>query len=155
MEKAVPVMPTRDKGGAEITPTPTARAIVSSRLTNCNVIKNGEAIRLNFVEQMGDPVSVELPFEQAASFILTLPRLLSTALKAQTGSNEMRYVFPLAHWLVERSGDQKTVMLTLRTPDGFEACFGVPLEACRRLGSALGDAPEAVIKYDAAMPNMH
>jgi hypothetical protein len=148
-------MPIRDEDSTDITPTTTTREIVSCRLTTCNVINDGEAIRLNLVEQMGNPVSLELPFEQAASVVLTLPRLLSTALNARTGGDDMRYVFPLAHWLLERSGDQKTLILTLRTPDGFEASFGIPLEACQRLASALSLDPEALIKDDAAIPNMH
>ena len=148
-------MPIRDEDSTDITPTTTPRKIVSSRLTTCNVINDGEAIRLNLVEQLGDPVSIELPFEQAASVVMTLPRLLSTALNARTGGAEMRYVFSLAYWSLERSGDQKTLILTLRTPDGFEVSFGLPLEACRRLASALGHDPEVVIKDDAAIPNEH
>src|SRR5262245_43101628 len=122
--------------------------IVSRRLTTCNVTEDGKAIRLDFTERTGDPVSIELPFEQAESVVMTLPRLLSSAVRGQTGSADMRYVFWLGQWSLEPAMDQKCLILTMRTPDGFEVAFGVPFEACQAMGWALKHDGDAAVDGD-------
>jgi hypothetical protein len=116
---------------------PRAREIVSSQLTTCNVIKDGKAIRLDLVEATGDLVSIEFPFDQASSIIMTLPRVLSAALKVQTGRTDMVYVFTLGKWSLQRESDQKGNILTLRTLDDFEISFDLPAEARRAMGWTL------------------
>jgi len=66
-----------------------------------------------------------------------LPHLLARALVKCTGNDEARYVFELEEWSLERARDQNCVIATFKTRNGFEVCFGVPLEACQSLGSAL------------------
>jgi hypothetical protein len=74
---------------------------------------------------------LELPVEQAESLIMTLPRLLACALRQRI--QDARYVFGLGEWAVERAKGQACLIATLKTPDGFEVCFGIPFEACRSL----------------------
>jgi hypothetical protein len=61
--------------------------IVSRQLTTCTVIEGGKTIRFDLVGQAGEPVSIEMPFDQAESIVMTVPRLLSAALRMQTGDN--------------------------------------------------------------------
>ena len=42
-----------------------SQTVSSSRLTTCKVVKEGRAIRLEFLDDGGQPVSVEFPFDQA------------------------------------------------------------------------------------------
>src|SRR5262245_53312363 len=113
------------------------RRIVSRSLTTCEPTEDGAGIRLGFLDAAGKPVSVEFPFEQAASLIMTLPRLLSAALQARTGSEQSRFVFSLGQWRLESAENSPCLFATLTTTDGFEVTFGIPPEDCVALGSAL------------------
>lgn len=110
--------------------------ITSSALTTCAVINKGQGICLGFLDRAGDPVSIEFPFEQAHSIIMTLPHLLSLALKQQTLDPAARYVFSLNKWTLERMDDE-TVIVTMTTEGGFAVSFSVPLETCKAFGFAL------------------
>jgi hypothetical protein len=111
--------------------------ISSARLTTCDVLRDGKAIRLDLVDQSGADVSLQLPFDQAQAVAMTLPSLLTRALKSLTGSDAARYVFPLDHWTVERTDGSADLLLTLATDDGFNVCFAIPAAACDGLGSTL------------------
>jgi hypothetical protein len=70
--------------------------------------------------------------------MMTLPRLLSKALRQQTRNDTSRYVFSLGRWSIE-SSEQPCLIMTLATDDGFEVSFGIPFETCRAMGWALKD----------------
>jgi hypothetical protein len=121
--------------------------ICSAKLTTCDVLRDGKAIRLDLVDQSGADVSLQLPFDQAQAVAMTLPSLLTRALKSLTGSATARYVFPLDHWTVERTDGSDDLLLTLATDDGFNVCFAIPAAACDGLGSTLtGHARERAAK---------
>jgi hypothetical protein len=126
------------------------RKIVSSRLTTCEVVKDGHAVRLDLMNEAGHPVSLEMSIEQAQSLVMTLPRLVSKAVKVRTGNPHSRYAFPMAEWKLETTAGEKCLLLTLTTPDGFEVTFGIPFSKCQRLGSALTRHGEAASEGNAA-----
>jgi hypothetical protein len=107
------------------------------KLTTCGVLDDGETVRLDFVDPAGDPVSVLFPFEHAEAIAMTLPNLLTRALRAQSGRADARYVFPLGQWLLEGIAVRSSLILTLKTADGFEVSFRIPLDTCRALGWTL------------------
>jgi hypothetical protein len=110
--------------------------IDASRLINCGVTANGETVHLDLVDVVGKPVSLCLPFHQARCLTMTLPQLLTFALKAQTGDDTARYVFTLARWRLEAAADSRLI-ITFGTPDGFEVSFCMTLQGCRELAQAL------------------
>jgi hypothetical protein len=114
----------------------------SERLTTCRVAANGGEVGLEFLDSSGAAVRLDLPVEQAQSLIMTLPQLLACALRQRTGDDAARYVFELGEWAIESTKGQTCLIATLKTPDGFEVCFGIPLEACRSLGWNLLRAAE-------------
>jgi hypothetical protein len=121
------------------------------KLTTCKALGDGEALKLDLIDADGKPVSVLLSFEHAESIAMTLPRLLTQAVKAQTGQDNARYVFPLGPWRLERIEDSHSFILTLATVDGFEVSFRMPHDACRTLGWTLKhEAEEAIASNDAA-----
>jgi hypothetical protein len=107
------------------------------KLTTCVVLDDGETVRLDFVDPAGDPVSVMFSFAHAEAIAMTLPSLLTRALATQTGRADARYVFPLGQWLLEGIEDRQSLILTLKTDDGFEVSFRLPLDTCRALGWVL------------------
>ncbi len=111
--------------------------IESAQLTTCDVTRDGEVVRLKFIDTSGNDVVLNLPFAQAGSLTMTLPRLLTKALKARYGEEESRFVFPLGEWVLEGVADGRTVIVTLKTTDGFEVSFAAALDHCRSLASDL------------------
>jgi hypothetical protein len=105
-----------------------------STLTTCHAVDNGETVMLEFVDEEGRSISVRLPFEHAQSIAMTLPRLLTQAVKAQTGQDSARYVFPLGQWILEEIEGNASVILTLKTEDGFEVSFRISPDTSKALG---------------------
>jgi hypothetical protein len=115
-----------------------SRKMTSSQLTTCSVVKDGGAIRLEFLDGEQQPVSVEFPFDQAQSIVMTLPQMLSKALQRRTRSASSRYAFPLGRWSIESSDEKNSLIVTLATDDGFQVSFAIPFDACRAIGWVLG-----------------
>ncbi|HKA79284.1 MAG TPA: hypothetical protein VKD43_04585 [Xanthobacteraceae bacterium] len=111
--------------------------IDSLKLTTCGVTADGGTVELGFVDSSGAAVCVRLPFDQAEAVVMTLPSLLARALQRRTGKPEARYVSDLGEWSVEGAKAQNCLIVTLKTPDGFEVSFGIPFAACRSLGWTL------------------
>ena len=76
---------------------------------------------------------------------MTLPHVLAYALKRRTGQQDARYVFGLGEWCIEDTRDQDSLIVTLKTTDGFEVSFGIPFEAGRALGFSLQHEAKAAI----------
>jgi hypothetical protein len=127
--------------------------IESSKLTTCDVTRDGEVVRLNFVDVAGNSMSLRLPFEQAGALAMTLPGLLTRALAARYGNDGSRYVFPLGEWLLEGVANGRALVVTLKTTDGFEASFAAPLDMCRSLASDLRRESAAVAAVAPARTN--
>ena len=119
------------------------------RLTNCGTLGGGEIVNLDFFDAEGNPMSLRLAFEHAESVAMTLPQLLTRAVRAQTGQNDARYVFPLGQWFLERIQDRNSFVLTLKTVDGFEVSFRIPLDTCRALGWTLHHEAAEVFEVEA------
>ena len=123
--------------------------ICGVELTTCGILEDGHVVRLDLVDDKGMAISLRLPFEQAQAVAMTLPSLLTRALKSLTGSPNARYVFPLDRWFVELSGQGDGLLLTMATADGFQVSFGLPAEACRGLGLTLAGGPARLAEGDA------
>lgn len=106
-------------------------------LTTCGVRPGGDVIELNFIDETGLRRTLNIPFERAQAIAMTLPQLLTKALRCLTGRTEMRYVFPLTGWRVEAAGDQTSLIMTLAAGSGFEVCFGVTPPVCHDIARAL------------------
>lgn len=127
-----------------------SRKIVTGHLTNCDVADDGNIVRLNLVNQAGYPVSVEMSVEQTAALVMTLPRLLSKAVKARTNDERARFVFPATQWAIESTNEAKCLLVTITAADGFATTFAIPFQGCQDLGSALTQHAQAAITGDAA-----
>jgi hypothetical protein len=108
--------------------------ILSSKLTTCRVTKDGASIELQMLDHSQKVVTLQLPFDQAEAMVMTLPSLLTSALRQWTGDQGARYVFGLGNWALESTKDQNCLIATLTTTDGFATCFGIPFDTCQALG---------------------
>ena len=129
-----------------------SRKVVSRQLTTCDVINEGRTVRLGLINDSGHAVSVEMSVEQAHSVVMTLPHLLSMALKTRTGNIQTRYVFSLDRWSLESTFDAKCHILTLTAAGGFQVAFGVPFAECCAIGWALSHEGKAALDKDEDLP---
>jgi hypothetical protein len=106
-------------------------------LSSCEVAADGGAISLGFVDSAGQPATVTLSLNDAGSLAMTLPGLITKALQARFGDRSLYSAYPLASWAVEQSSDPAQVLVTLRTADGFSACFSVQRQQQSEFGEAL------------------
>ena len=105
-------------------------------LTTWELSSDGRYIRLNFEDQFRRPAKLRLTSAGAQQLIMTLPQLLSRALQAQHGDDSVRAVFPLGRWRVETTAGSKDFILTMMTPDGFEAAFSLDALTIAEMASA-------------------
>jgi hypothetical protein len=119
--------------------------IASSKLTTCGVAADWETVELEFLDQSGAATTLQLPLDQAEAVVMTLPHVLAYALRRRTGKQDARYVFGLGEWCIEDTRDQDSLIVTLKTTDGFEVSFGIPFEAGRALGFSLQHEAKAAI----------
>lgn len=114
--------------------------IEASTLTTCTVVDGGDRLSLGLVDADGRPVELNVSVTDGCAIAMTLPRLLSTALKQKFRDDSLRYVFPLDTWQVETVQDGSQIIMTLATGGGFEVSFATRPDACRSFGSALRDS---------------
>lgn len=117
-------------------------------LTTCSVDQDGEVVELNVVDALGNAISLRLPFENAQAITMTLPRLLTLALQRITGKQQVRYAFPLGGWYIEDAKEDRGVITTFATEDGFEVSFDIPVEACQGLGWTLQHEADERVRSD-------
>jgi len=110
--------------------------IDGSRLTTCGVTPDGETVHLDLIDIAGKPVSLSLPFDQARALTMTLPQLLTFALRARTGDDTALHVFPLDKWRLEAAADSRLI-ITIGSPGGFEVSLCMPLQECWEFARAL------------------
>ena len=66
--------------------------------------------------------------------------MLQEAVQRRTGDATLRTVYPLGDWQLNRDVDEKSILLTLATPDGFSVSFAVTPRDAAALGDALSNA---------------
>ncbi len=117
------------------------RAIEGSRLTAWCVLTGGTRIQLDFADCDGTPHHIVLPFDALTGLLMTLPRMLQTALDMRFADGSLRFVQPLGGWRLERAENEAKLILQLGTPDGFEVAFALEGQDADSLGAALLAAP--------------
>jgi hypothetical protein len=122
----------------------------SQKLTTCRVANDGSSVGLEFLDVSGAKVTLELPLDQAEALIMTLPHLLTRAVRRRTGNQQARDVFGLREWALEGAKEQECLIATLTTMDGFEVCFGISFEECRSLGWNLQQSADAALEASGA-----
>jgi hypothetical protein len=99
--------------------------IVGHELITYDVASDGSRFRMSFTCSGGKLGSLSLPTECLQALIMTLPRMMRQALRARSGDESLRLVYPADVIRIERSFDPKTYILTLTTPDAFEVSFSL------------------------------
>ncbi len=116
--------------------------IEGKQLTSWSVLAGGTHVGMDFVGLDGTSHRIVLPFEALSSLLMTLPRMLQTALNTRFADDSLRLVQCLSSWRVEQAEADPGLILSLGTKDGFEVAFTLGDGDADALGSALVAAPE-------------
>jgi hypothetical protein len=112
------------------------KEIEIASLTTCQVSPDGRHVRLNFANTRAGMATLRLTSACVQQLLMTLPRLLSTALKIQHRDSSVRAVFPLRDWRLEAAVGSEDLILTMTTTDGFEVAFSLSATAIAQISSA-------------------
>jgi hypothetical protein len=113
------------------------QCIECQKLTTWAVVPGGEQVCLGFAAVGGETHRIVLPFEALTGLLMTLPRMLQSALNERFPDSTLRVVHPLGDWRLKQSEGDNGLNLKLGTRDGFEVAFAVPDEDADTLGTAL------------------
>src|SRR5262245_31827293 len=100
--------------------------IRGKQLTTFDVAPDGESFSLHVTDEQSLPATLVLPSECLNALLMTLPEVQKRSLRARFRDNTMRVVYPVGSWDVERSAIAGSVVVTLRTQDGFAVSFSLP-----------------------------
>jgi hypothetical protein len=117
------------------------RSIEGEELTTWRVLTGGTHVSMDFIGIDGAAHRLVLPFDVLSSLLMTLPRMLQTALDARFPDGSLRFVQQLGTWRIERAAAGAGLILKLCTPDGFEVAFSLNHHDADQLGAALTAAP--------------
>jgi hypothetical protein len=123
-------------------PTP----IQGRKLTTWTVLPGGTEICLGFADADGDSHRIVLPVEALSGLMMTLPRMLQSALNERFPDGSLRVVQRLGKWQLEQQAIDDGLILKLGTKDGFEVAFALNGEHAGSLGAALLDAEPLSLK---------
>lgn len=116
-------------------PTP----IDGEKLTTWSVLADGARISLDFVAAGGGMHRIVLPVDALSGLMMTLPRMLQSALDKRFPGGSLRVVQPLGNWKLEQREIDGGLILRLGTKDGFEVAFALSADQAGPLGAALLD----------------
>lgn len=127
--------------------------IEASALTTFEVTPDGARVRLHVRDGEGRAGMLSLPAETLLQLIMTLPRMAEQVFRRRFRDDSLRVVYPVGGWTIEGSSEPGKLILTLRTPDGFEVSFALDRGDCAALTEGLSKAPAKAM--DAPRPAMH
>src|SRR5262249_41375444 len=117
-----------------------ARWIEGKGLTTWAVLTDGTHVRMDIAGINGEAHRLVLPFDVLSSLLMTLPRMLQTALDARFPDGSLRFVQQLGTWRIEKAAASAGLILRLATPDGFDVAFALNTCDADSLGTALSAA---------------
>jgi hypothetical protein len=109
--------------------------------TAWSVLPGGTEVSLDFVAVDGEAHQIVLPVDTLSGLMMTLPRMLQSALDERFPCGSLRVVQRLGRWQLERSATDGGLILKLGTTDGFEVAFAIYDEHAGSLGAALHETP--------------
>jgi len=99
------------------------KEIKATALTTYDIAPDGERVRIRVNDEVGEESALVLPTESVGELMMTLPKMLQSAIQRQHRDPTLRLVHEVGHYSVERIAGADKCILTLQTPDGFEVSF--------------------------------
>ena len=115
--------------------------IHAAALTTFEVALDGSSVKLNVLDQAGQPAALILPAACVNQLLMTIPRMVETALRNRHGDDSLRFVHPIESFALElagpEAGGKPHLILTIETGGGFKASFGACEKVMMRLGHSI------------------
>jgi hypothetical protein len=127
--------------------------IHGEKLTTWSVQPGGTQISLDFIGADGGTHRIVLPVDALSGLMMTLPRMLQSALDERFPGGSLRVVQRLGKWQLEQQEVDDGLILKLGTMDGFEVAFALNEEHAGSLGAALLETPRETEPLLARRPN--
>ncbi len=110
----------------------------ASKLTTFSVAADGATVTIGVADLNGKAAALVLPAACLQALVMTLPEMANEALRRKSGDPQLRLVFPVADWTLEKITGGDRLILTFVTSDGFRASFTLsPEELVKIAGTAL------------------
>jgi len=118
--------------------------IYGRNLTTFCVSPDGQSFAIQVTDEQAQSSALILPTECLNALLMTLPDIMKRSLQQRFPDQTMRVVYPVGSWEVEGGSPPGTVIVTLRTPDGFEVSFALgALELLRVANQGANASAEA------------
>jgi hypothetical protein len=130
-----------------------AAPIEGEKLTTWSVLPGGTQVSLSFVAIDGGTHRIVLPVDALSGLMMTLPRMLQSALDERFPDGSFRVVQRLGRWQLEQQAMEDGLILRLGTTDGFEVSFAIDNNHAGSLGAALLETPRETNSILARRPN--
>lgn len=124
--------------------------ITVKEMTTYDISDDGSTVTLSLVDDAGNPTSLRFKIPDLGNLSVTLPSLIEAALQRRLRNASFRYAYPIGSWSVEQAADPTSLIVTLRTADGFGVSFCMPRGNAAKLGRSLTEAnarPAAVLAH--------
>lgn len=109
-------------------------------LTTFEIAEDGRSVVLCLTDEHGKQVSLTFGIPELGMLAMTLPTLIESALRRLYRDGSFRYTYPMGDWTVEQSTNLSSLILTLKTADGFGVSYSIPRDKAKQLGSSLLEA---------------
>jgi hypothetical protein len=110
-------------------------------LTTFAVAPDGQSVSMHVRDATDKPAVFELPTTCLNELLMTLPQMLTTAMRRQTQDDSLRLVHDVGYFQVERIAGDPRFILTLETSDGFEVSFAIARAHLVDIAEAIATAP--------------
>jgi hypothetical protein len=111
--------------------------IDGQKLTSWGVLSDGTHISLDFAASDGETHCIIFPVDALSGLMMTLPRMLQSALDRRFPNRSLRVAHRLGEWRLEQQEIDDSLILKLATKDGFEVAFVLSGQHAGSLGAAL------------------
>lgn len=115
-------------------------------LTTYDISADGKSVVLKFLDGDGNTRALSFNIAELGNLVVTLPALIEAALRRQCSDMSLRFAYPMEDWSIEQASDPKSVILTLRTTDGFGVSYSMPKGRAEELGKGLAAAEKAPVE---------
>ena len=119
----------------------------------CGVSPDGDKITIALPGEAGAQQSITLTFREASALAMTLPRLLKMAMHLKFADATLRNVYHVGDYSVECASDNKHLLLTLSSGNGFDIVFGLDTEMVPALARDLEDGRTLLTAPRATLPH--
>lgn len=112
---------------------------VVKELTTYKISEDGQSVTLKMLDELGAEAALSFGIGELGNLVMTLPGLIETALQRQLRDGSFRFAYPVGSWAIEESTDPSSLIVTLRTKDGFGVSFSMPRGNAMRLAHSLSE----------------